>query len=357
MPEEVRINPEKLTVFTARVMEKLGAPREDAELTAKILVAADLRGVESHGVAHLKMFYVRRIKLGIINLKPQSKLSSRFPTTASMDGDQGLGFVIGHHAMAEAIKRAEQYGSGFVAVRNSTHFGAGAYYAMMALKHDMIGISMTDSIPGVVAPGSRVPTVGTNPISVAIPAGKKPPFVLDMATSVVAGGKIEIAIRKGTSIPEGWVVDGDGKPVTDPTKRTRGSGGMLPLGGTPQLGAYKGFGLGVWVDIMTSILSGAVAPLLVQVKPGTEGNAGDHFFGAMRVDGFIPLEQFKNNMDNFIEAYEKVPTLPGFGTIRLPGGPEADLEAERRKNGIPLHPAVITALKELGTELGIEYNL
>jgi LDH2 family malate/lactate/ureidoglycolate dehydrogenase len=358
MPDERRVNPEKLTDFSARVLEKVGVPKGDAEVTAKMLVAADLRGVDSHGVNHLKQ-YVRWIGMGIINHKPQPMLFSRTPTTASMDGDQGLGFVIGHRAMNEAIKRAEQYGSGFISVRNSTHYGAGAYYAMMALPYDMIGIAMTTTYPGVVPPGSTIGTVGTNPISVAIPAGKKPPFVLDMATSVVAAGKIEIARRKGVSIPEGWVIDANGEPVTDPAKRVdgMGGGGLLPLGGTPAMGAYKGFGLGVWVDIMSSILSGATAKFLLQVAPGTVHIDCEHFFGAMRVDGFIPLDQFEKNMDATIEGYEKIPTLPGYTKIQLPGGVEADVEAERCKNGIPLHSAVITVLKELGAEFDVEYDL
>ncbi|GAH70661.1 unnamed protein product, partial [marine sediment metagenome] len=213
-----------------------------------------------------------------------------------MDGDQGLGFVIGHHAMMEAIHRAEKTGAGFIAVRNSTHFGAAACYATMALERDMIGMAMTNTVAGVVAPGSTKPAVGTNPLAVAVPAGKKPPFVLDMATSVVAGGKLEIARREGASIPEGWAIDKEGKPVTDPTKAVRGEGGLLPLGGTPTLGSYKGFGLGVLVDILSGVLSGSSASILQESTPETRGNAGDHFFGALRIDSFLPVENFKKSM-------------------------------------------------------------
>jgi LDH2 family malate/lactate/ureidoglycolate dehydrogenase len=322
-----------------------------------MLVASDLRGVDSHGVAHLNMFYARRIRLGIINLNPKPKIFSQTPVTATMDGDQGLGFVIGHHAMMEAIHRAEKTGAGFIAVRNSTHFAAAAGYAMMALEHDMIGIAMTNPTPEVVAPGSTKPAVGTNPLAVAVPAGKKPPFVLDMATSVVAAGKLRAAVREGISIPEGWAIDKEGKPLTDPTKRVRGEGGLLPLGGTPKLGSYKGFGLAVLVDILCSVLSGSSASILWKITPEAGGNLGNHFFGALRIDSFLPLENFKKSMDEMIEAFEALPKLPGVKKIYAAGGYEAEIEKDRKANGIPLNAKVIEELQELAKELDIEYDL
>jgi len=355
--ERTRVDAKKLINFSTKALQGLGVPEEDAQITARILVATDLRGVDSHGVAHLPMFYARRIRLGIINLNPKPKIFSRTPATATMDGDQGLGFVIGHHAMMEAIHRAEKTGAGFIAVRNSTHFGAAACYAMMALEHDMIGMAMTNTVAGVVAPGSTKPAVGTNPLAVAVPAGKKSPFVLDMATSVVAGGKLEIARREGASIPEGWVIDKEGKPVTDPTKEVRGEGGLLPLGGTPALGSYKGFGLGVLVDILCGVLSGSSASILQESTPETRGNAGDHFFGALRIDSFLPVENFKKSMDEMIGAFGALPTLPGVKKIYVAGGYEAEIEKDRKANGIPLNSKVIQELQELAKELGIEYDL
>lgn len=355
--EKTRVDAKKLINFSTKALQKLGVPEEDAQITAKILVASDLRGVDSHGVAHLNMFYAKRIRLGIINLNPKPKIFSQTPAAATMDGDQGLGFVIGHRAMVEAIHRAEKTGAGFIAVRNSTHFGAAANYAMMALEHDMIGIAMTNTVAGVVAPGSTKPAVGTNPIAVAVPADKKSPFVLDMATSVVAAGKLEIARRKGSSIPEGWAIDKEGKPITDPTKRVRGEGGLLPLGGTPTLGSYKGFGLGVFVDILCGVLSGSSASILWKITPETRGNAGNHFFGALRIDSFLPVENFKKSMDEMIEAFEALPTLPGVKKIYVAGGYEAEIEKDRKANGIPLNSKVIEELQELAKELGIEYDL
>ncbi|MFC1898764.1 Ldh family oxidoreductase [Chloroflexota bacterium] len=355
--ERTRVGIEKLTNFSARILQKLGVPEEDAIITARILVACDLRGVESHGVGHLVVFYVKRIKDGAINVTPNIKLTSTAASTATMDGDSGLGFVVGYRAMEDAIKRAKDTGAGFVAVRNSTHFGAGAYYAMMALEHNMIGFSATNTGAGVVAPGASSGAVGTNPLAVAIPAGNKPDFVLDMATSVVAAGKLELARMKGEMIPEGWAIDKDGNPITDPTKRVRGEGGMLPLGGTPALGVYKGFGLGVAVEILCGILSGAIARLLVpRGDPATAGK-NDHFFGALRIDSFTPIPQFKQSMDDFIEAIENLPKLPGVKNIYTPGGVEAPIVADRKANGIPLHPKVLADLKGAAEELGVDFDI
>ncbi len=192
------VDAKKLTDFTTEALQKVGVPEEDARITARILVATDLRGIDSHGVNHLASFYIKGLKTGRINAKPQVKLFSHAPSTAIMDGDKGLGFVVGHRAMMEAIRRAETVGTGFVAVRNSTHFGAGAYYAMMALSHDMIGIALNQGGKGVVAPGSRGKGIGLNVISIAVPAKEEAPFVLDMATGVVAGGKLELAAKDNT---------------------------------------------------------------------------------------------------------------------------------------------------------------
>ena len=339
----------RLTDFAAKALQKMGVPEEDARITARMLVASDLRGVDSHGVAHLAPFYIRRIKNGLINVKPQVKVFSYAPSTAIMDGYKGLGFVVGYRAMMEAIHRAEITGAGFVAVRNSTHFGAGAYYAMMALSHDMIGISLTQGGKGVVAPGSRGRGVGLNVISVAVPAKEEAPFVLDMATGVVAGGKLELAARNGAPIPEGWAVDMDGNPVTEVDKAT---GGILPLGGIPRLGSYKGFGLTVLVDILCSTLSGGLSIPEKESGPSTVG----HFFGALRIDGFIPTDEFKERMDAMIKAHHELPKAPGVDRIYLAGEVEQETERQRRQ-GIPLHPSVLASLQEVAKELDIEYNL
>ena len=346
------IKAEKLTDFATKALQKMGVSEEDAQITARILVAADLRGVDSHGIAHLVPFYIKRIKDGLINVKPEIKTYSNTPSNATMDGDQGLGFVVGYRAMMEAINRAGTTGAGFVTVRNSTHFGAGAYYAMMALPHDMIGISMTQGGKGVVAPGSKGRGIGLNVISMAAPTKEEAPFVLDMATGVIAGGKLELATRYGTLIPEGWEIDIDGNPVTEVDKAT---GGILPLGGTPRLGAYKGFGLTVMVDILCSILSGWPSIPEKETGPNTVGRAS-HFFGALRISSFMPIDEFKERMDVMVRAHHNLPRAAGVDRITLAGEMERETENKRRQ-GIPLHPNVIESLKEAARELDIEYNL
>jgi len=350
------VNADKLTNFVTTVLQKIGIPEEDAQITARILVVTDLRGVDSHGVAHLAPFYVKRLKEGFINPKPNVKVFSQAPATAIMDGDRGLGFVVGHRAMMEAMHRAKITGAGFVAVRNSTHFGAGANYAMMALSHNMIGISMTTGGIGMVAPGGSGRGAGINVISIAAPAKEGAPFVLDMATTAVAAGKIEIALRKGMPIPEGWAVNKEGEPITDPSKYYAERGALLPLGGTPQTGSYKGFGLTVAVDILCSILSGSIAIPQLLSEPNSVGRS-NHFFGALRIDGFMPAEEFRKAMDGMVKIYHGLPKAVGVDRIYLAGEVEQETEKQRRSNGIPLEPAVITSLEELAKELDIEYDL
>jgi L-2-hydroxycarboxylate dehydrogenase (NAD+) len=347
--ERVAVNAEKLTIFVTKVLQKVGVPEEDALITANILVATDLRGIDSHGVGHLASMYIRGIREGRTNPKPEIKIFSQAPATAVMDGDRGLGFVVGYRAMMEAMRRAEMTGAGFVTVRNSTHFGAGGNYAMMVLPRDMIGVSMTVGGKGMTAPGSFGREVTINVISVAVPSKEEAPFVLDMATTVVAAGKIEIALREGKVLPEGWVADREGKPVTDPSKYHEEGNALLPLGGTPQTGSYKGFGLAVVVDILCRVLSGSMA--------GSSQMAGNHFFGALRINSFMPADEFKKAMDAMIVEYHALPKSAGVDRIYLSGEVEYEIEKKRRKDGIPLHPSIITSLKDLAKELDVEYDL
>ena len=350
MDNRRRFNSDKLEVFSSNVLQKLGVPEDDANITSKMLVHSDLRGVESHGVAHLSPFYVNWIKQGKVKIKPELKLTNNSSMSAMMDGDAGLGFVAGYHATLEAIERAKKFGAGFVSVKNSTHFGAAAYYSMMALKHDMIGIAMTAGGRFMMAPGSSKRAGGLNPIAVAVPAYKRHPFVLDMSTSVVAYGKVEIAKRQGKAIPEGWVIDENNNFITDATKiNTRDNqwkGGMVPLGGLPETGVFKGFGLAVLVDIFCTVLSGAASDTTM-----------NHFFGAIRIDGFRPVKEFKKQMDQLIDSIESLPMLPGCERLYAAGGPEDKCMQERKKNGIPLDEEVIQSLKELSEELNISIDI
>ncbi len=344
-----QIDPQKLTEFSAKALQKVGVPEEDAMITARILVKTDLMGIDSHGVAHLANFYVKRINMDAINVKPDMKLTSSAPTTATLDADEGLGFVAGYKAMNEAMDRAEKYGSGFVSVVNSTHFGAASAYSTMALERDMIGISMTQGGKGVIPPGGKEKGVGLNVLSWSIPAKNEAPFILDMCTGVVAGGKIEIAKRTGQPLPEGWALKADLTPATSPDEMV----GILPLGGSPALGAYKGFGLTVLVDILCSTLSGGLTiPEITERKVGHS----NHFFGAIKIDGFMPAETFKEKMDAMAKAYHALPTAPGIEQITLPGEIEKK-KTEERSSGLSLHPEIVDSLKELAQQLDIEYDL
>ncbi len=356
MASKVTVDPVKLTQFSAKILQKVGVPGEDAEITARMLVAADLRGIDTHGVSHLGSFYVKRIKEGFINPTPQIKMESHAQATAVVDGDRGLGFVVGHYAMTEALKRAGQTGAGFVSVRNSTHYGAASTYAMMAPPKNMIGISLTTGGRGMVAPGSVGRGAGINVISVAIPTqGNAAPFVLDMATTVVPLSKFEILLRSGeTTIPEGWAVDKAGKPLTDPKKYAE-EGALLPLGGLPVTGAFKGFGLSVMVDILCSILAGSASISELLTQPNTVLRA-NHFFGALKIDGFMPADDFARAMAGMVKVYHDLPKAPGVERIYLAGEVEYEIENQRR-HGIPLDPQVIDSLRKLAAELGVEYDL
>ncbi len=280
---------------------------------------------------------------------------SHAPTTAVVDGDRGMGFVVGHHAMTEALRRAGQTGAGFVSVRNSTHCGAASTYSMMALPRNMIGIALTTGGRAMVVPGSVGRGAGINVISVAVPTQGNAPFVLDMATTVVAGSKFEIALRSGQStIPEGWAVDKAGNPLTDPNKYAA-EGALLPLGGLPETGAFKGFGLSVLVDILCSILGGSVSISELLTQPNTALRA-NHFFGALKIDGFLPADDFVSAMAGMVKVYHDLPKAPAVERIYLAGEVEHEIEKQRR-HGIPLDPQVMASLQGLAAELGVEYDL
>jgi len=350
--KRIRIDAKKLKALAARELHAVGVPERDAEIMADVLVTADLRGVETHGIVSLVPFYIRGIQADRINPQPHIEITDTGASAATMDGGKGLGYVVTYRAMEKAINLAKKTGAGFVAVGNSTHYGPGFYYPMMALEHDMIGVALTCSpVAEVVAPGSATIALGTNPLSIAAPAGKKPPYVADMATAVVAAGKFRKAILEGKPIPEGWAIDRNGKPMTDPHQRSPENGGLLPLGGTPELGVYKGFALGVAVDIFTALLTGTAPAILKRTT------SVSHFVGAFNIASFIPVDTFKNLMDEMIGAYDALPKLPGVNHIHIAGGYEAEVQKDREANGIPLLPQVIQTLKEAAEELGVAYDL
>jgi len=351
-PSDVAVPIDRLLAFAEALLSRLGVPERDARLTASILLDADLRGVESHGMAHLADFYVRRLQQGLINPRPDITVVRQSASAATIDADRALGFVAGHEAMSLAIEKARATGSGWVSVANSTHYGAGAYYAMMALEHDMIGLSMTTGGRLMALPGGAARAIGLNVLSAAAPTPRGFPYVLDMATSVVAAGKFEIARRRGQPVPEGWAVDADGLALTDP-HRLHPHGALLPLGGTPLGGAYKGFGLTLLVDILSGALSGFGTS--VEIDPGI---TAAHCFGALRIDAFEPLAEFLEHMGRTIDTLKATPMPAGAPEVRIPGELEHALAGERRAAGaVPLHPAILEGFRAAADELSVPYDL
>ena len=350
------VDPQKLIEFSTRVLEKAGVPLEDAIITANLLVNTDLRGIASHGVAHLGPVYVQGMKDGLIKSKPAIKIWSGAPATAVIDGDGGLGFVVGSRAMKEAMARAKITGMGAVTVRNTTHFGACSAYSLLAAKNDMIGFSCTTGGRYAAAPGASGRVIGMNAMSFAAPSNKSFPFCLDMATTMAAHGKVEVALRTGQMLPNGWMIDPEGNPVTDPREDVTKKGAMVLLGGTPELGIYKGFGLNIMVDILSSILAASVCLPEIRSQP-TRKSECTHFFCAINISGFQPPEEFKKGMDQMVRVYHNLPKAEGVSNITIPGELEWALEQERRKNGIPLDEEVIQSLKDLSKEFKVDYDL
>jgi LDH2 family malate/lactate/ureidoglycolate dehydrogenase len=347
-----------LREFTKSIFEKMGCSEEHATLATDVLIKSDLRGIDSHGVARLTG-YVRLWEKGRINANPDIKIVHETPSTATVDGDSGLGLVVAPFAMKVAIEKAEKCGSGWVSVRNSNHFGIAGYHTMMAVEKDMIGFAMTNASPLVAPTFANERLLGTNPMCYAFPAGKYPPVIVDMATSAAANGKLEIAQRMNKAVPDGWIQDANGNPSIDPHELKKG-GALLPLGSDKDHGSHKGFGLSATVDILSAVLSGAnygpwVPPFVAFMEPSSNpvGKGIGHFLGAMRVDGFRPVDEFKAHLDNWIERFSNAKTIHADQKVIIPGQPEIEAEKERKLNGIPLIDDVCKDLNEVAEKLGV----
>jgi L-2-hydroxycarboxylate dehydrogenase (NAD+) len=329
----------ELKNFVKSVFVASGFPKNVSEIAAETLLKADLRGIDSHGVARLSG-YIRLVKAGRINPNAKPRIIHETPSTATFDADGGLGLWIAQEAMDIAIRKAESAGSGWVAVQNSSHFGIAAAHAEKALQHDMIGVAMTNASPLVA------------------PAGKHKPFIADLATAAAANGKLEIAQRKGKTIPEGWALDNSGKQTTNPDALKEG-GVLLPLGSDEDHGYHKGYALGSIVDILTGVLSGAnfagwVPPFVSFLEPTAPVGKGiGHFLGAWRIDAFQPADQFKQRMDAWIEGAKNLTKAEGINEILIPGEPESRAEEDRLKNGIPISEKVLSDMEKLAEEFDI----
>ena len=356
--EEQLFDKNQLYQFTYTIFLKIGYNNQQAKLATDVLLAADLRGIDSHGVARLSG-YVRLWEAGRVNANPDIKVEHETPGTATLNGDAALGLIVAPEAMRIAIKKAKQVGTGWVAIKNSNHFGIAGYHAMMALEEDMIGIAMTNASPLVAPTFSAERLLGTNPIAVAIPAKKQPPFVADFATTTAANGKLEILQRNGKDAPKGWIQDKEGRITTDAHGLKEG-GALLPLGSNYTHGSHKGYSLGSIVDIFSAVLSGANygpwAPPFVSFLPLAKDPVGEglgHFVGAIRVDAFRPADEFKAHMDNWIKRFREARTVAGKEKVLIPGDPERETQAKREKEGIPLNKNVVKDLQELSDRFSV----
>jgi L-2-hydroxycarboxylate dehydrogenase (NAD+) len=356
-----RVEQTVLKEFVTQVLAKMEVPVEDARASAEVLVSADLRGIDSHGVARTRR-YVQGLRDGVMVPEPEIRVVQETAVTALLDGGAGLGQVVGVRGMRLAIDKALATGAGFVAVRNSNHYGIAGYYSMMALEEGLIGISMTNSATLVVPTFGRDAVLGTNPLSIAVPSGKERPFVLDMATSVITRGKLEEYERREKPLLDGWATDSSGVPTANAGEVLHNlkdslGGGILPLGGAgEEQGGHKGYGLALLVDILCGVLPGAgyttgVYPRDESGKP-LPADIG-HFFGALKVDGFRPLGEFQDSMDDLVRGLRSSAKAAGQQRIFIHGEKEFEATEERMRLGIPLHPKVVADLRALGEELKV----
>ncbi len=351
MADTQRFSADELTDFTALALTRLGMPEDDARLGASVLIDADLMGIDSHGIAHLNTHrgYAPGFIAGSVNARPNIRAVRETASTALVDGDGGFGPLVGYRAMEIAIQKARDAGSGMVSVTNSRHFGAAGYYAMMAVPEEMIGLAMCNAAPWVVPTFGKRPMIGTNPIAFAAPAGAEQPFLCDLATSAVAMGKLEIAEREGKPIPSGWALDETGTDCIDIARVRRGGGGLVPLGSSHETSSFKGYALGQMVDILCGVLSGIGFSMILN-RPNSEAG---QFFGAIRIDGFRDVTEFKAMMDELQRTFRTEEPIEGADRVLLPGQREFEVRAQRERDGVPLHESIVETLHALAADLDI----
>ncbi len=355
--EHTRVRRAVLQAFCSQVFQKMGVSAPDADIASEVLVAADARGIPSHGIARLPQ-YLTGIRTG--GMIPGASIATLFesPTTLVVHAHGALGAPVSHATMTRVIDKARASGVALGCVKDSNHFGIAGYYAMMALHHNMLGIAMTNTAALGVPTFGRQVMYGTNPIAFAAPADEEGGFVLDMSTTVVTKGKIEVYDRTGQELPSGWAADKTGLPATD--ARTilddmwhRVGGGLLPLGGEGELlSGYKGYGLAVMVDILTAVLCGA--PFGPQVTD-TEGSMGrvSHFFAAVRIDAFRDPAGFREDMDRMLTGLVESPRAEGAERIYFAGQKEQEREAEAEREGVPVLKQTYQAICDIALEYGL----
>jgi len=349
-----RFTLDALRDFATRAFVRVGVPPEDAATTATILTNSDVWGIESHGMPLLPN-YVRRVRNGLIKARPDIRVVSEYPGTLVLDGDDGLGPVVGAYAMRRAIAKARETGVSTVTVRNSNHYAACFNYPLMAVAEGMAGMTMTSTGPSVVPTFGAAPLLGTNPICIAFPGtDASKPFVIDMATSVVASGKVGVYRREGKTLPTGWSYDADMQPTTDAAKARY----LNPLGGDREHGSQKGYGLNVAVDMFTALLSGGrYSAQMATVNTMNAPLKSAHMFSAWMVDAFVPLDEYRARFDEYTQMLHACPPAAGHDGVLIPGEPEWAAETDRRAHGIPLNALVIADLRQLAADLDLPFDV
>lgn len=358
--QSVRVPVEKLVVFMQDVLVAMGIPAEDSKIIADVLITSDLWGVTSHGIAHLKMYH-ERMKAGLHLPVTNWKIIKDTPTTAVMDGGNGMGMVVGNHAMKIAIEKARQYGLGAVAVRNSSHYGVAGYYALMAVQEGMVGMSFTNAHPSIAPTFGVTPLLGTNPIAIAVPTDEPFPYMYDAATAVVTRGKIEVAARAGKPIPDGWVISEDGTTVTETShlieQMNQDKAALMPVGGRGELmGGHKGYGLATMVEIFSAAFQNG-AYLSELHDTDADGNPHflriGHFFMAIDIEHFLPLVDYKRITGDMMRELRGSKVAPGEARIYTAGEKEYYNTQYVRANGVEIAPGVQKALNTLQQQLNL----
>jgi LDH2 family malate/lactate/ureidoglycolate dehydrogenase len=355
---EYRLSTEpKLKSFIISALTACGVSTADAALVADVLVASDVRGIESHGVARLVPFYVDRIRSGALDPTPRETVVRETSTTLVIDAGNGLGHPASTRAMRAVIAKAKEHGCGFAAVRNSNHFGIAGFYAMLAIEYDMIGIASTNSVRYGAPTYGRDVMLGTNPWAYAVPAEEEPPFVLDFATTTVPRGKLEVYRRKELPLKPGWAIDANGEQTLSADDALLGA--LLPLGGLGvDNGGHKGYGLGLLVDLMCGVLGGGKFGTDLPLPNSAEGPGMiSHFFGAIAIDGFRDAPAFRKDVDRELRAFKDSRKAPGCDRVYVAGEIEHERTIASRTNGVAVHAKVWAALEKLAGELSLPFDL
>ena len=346
---EVRIPEKSLRQTVTAIFEKMGVTAEDSAIGADVLVTADLRGVETHGVSNMLRAYVSAYGDGSLNPRPEWQAVRESPGTATIDADKGLAVILGPKAIGIAVEKAKKVGVGVVTMLNAGHSGPIGHHAMLAAEQDMIGVCMTAGGGKIVPTFGAEPRLGTNPIAVAAPARNEAPFLFDAATSIIAGNKLRLAERVGATLAPNWIVDLDGNPNTEETPvLPMDQFNLLPMGGTRENGSHKGYGFGMMAEIMATLLSGNIASMM-----GGPARGSSHHFAAYNIDAFTDVDEFKDRMDDVLRTLRTTRPAPGHDRVLYPGLSEHEEEQARRANGIPLHTEVVEWFDSITSELSI----